>query len=106
MKQRMVAAYNLQQKGILAKGQPIRIGVDIPQKGEPLCLRIDPAGNFVLFVEVWSHPEGTKVNFQEVEFLVVPTGIVISPGSWLWYETLSAGQQIFHVYKKNQRILQ
>ena len=109
MKQRMVAGYNLQQEGVIAKGEPIRVGVKIPEAATPLCMRIDPQGNFILFCEVWSHPEGTKVNFRDVSFAMVPPGGMIPAGSWNWYETLSAGIAIFHVYQKGKfeaRIIQ
>jgi hypothetical protein len=102
MKKRMVAAYNLQQSGVLAPGEPIKVSVKIPENATPLCMRISPAGDFVLFCEVWSHPEGTKVRFRDIEFAVVAPGGTIPAGSWNWYETLSAGVQIFHVYLKGK----
>ena len=101
-KQRMVAGYNLQQDGVLAPGEPIKVKTSIPDNATPLCMRIDPQGNFVLFCEVWSHPEGTKVNFKEIEYCLVPPNGIVPPGSWNWYETLSAGVQIFHVYQHGQ----
>lgn len=100
MKQRMVAGYKLKQEGVLAPSEPIKVNVSLPINAKPLCMRIDPRGDFVLFCEVWSHPEGTQINFEEKNFCIIPPQGVVPPGSWEWFETLSAGQQIFHVYRR------
>lgn len=99
MKQRMVAGYKLQQEGVLAPGEPIRTTVSLPVNATPLCMRIDPRGDFVLFCEVWSHPEGTVINFEEHQYCMIAPQAIVPAGGWVWFETLTAGQQIFHVYR-------
>lgn len=100
MKKRMVAGYNLSQDGVIAPGEPIKGHVDLPNNSKMLCMRIDPRGNFVLFAEVWSHPEGTKINFEQHDFTLLPPGREVPPGSWEWFDTLSAGPAIFHIYRR------
>jgi len=99
-KQRMIAGYALQQNGILTPGEPIKCTVKIPVNATILDINVDGSGNFVLFAEVWSHPEGTKVNFQDLEYLIANTNKVIPPGSWYWYKTIGVGVAIFHVFQK------
>jgi hypothetical protein len=99
----MIAGYNLQQEeGILTPNEPIRCHVEIPNDATPICMRIDPQGNFVLFCDIWSHPEGTVVNFKKIEWMVAASGKVLLPGKWEWFETLAAGVAIFHIFIKGK----
>jgi hypothetical protein len=101
-KQRMMAGYTLQQNGILAPGEPIKCHVSIPQDAITRHIGIDAQGNFVLFAEVWSHPEGTKVNFREEEYLIAITNKPLAPGSWEYHSTIMAGPAVFHVFSKGK----
>lgn len=99
-KQRMVTGYNLKMDGIIAPGEPIKCTVNLPATAEKVCMRIDPSGNFVIFAMVWSHPEGTKVNFDEHDILIMPSNKPMPAGRWDYFETLSAGPAIFHIFFK------
>jgi len=99
-RQRMIAGYTLQQSGILAPGEPIKCHVSVPQDAVIRHIGIDAQGNFVLFAEVWSYPEGTKINFREEEFLIAVTNKVLAPGSWEYHSTIMAGPAVFHVFDK------
>lgn len=101
-KQRMVAGYVLQQEGVLTPGEPVKCKVDVPVTGTILNMQLDAQGQFVLFVEVWSHPEGTKVNFESHEFLIAATNKVLPPGNWKFYQTIPAGPVIFHIFAKEK----
>ncbi len=99
-KQRMIAGYTLQQEGVVVPGAPIKCTVNVPVTGEIRSIDIDAQGNFVLFVEVWSHPEGTKINFEKREYLICGTNQAISAGNWVYYKTLGAGLALFHIFHK------
>lgn len=99
-KQRMVAGYKFEREGVIAPGEPVKGKVTVPDNATILCIRIDPRGDFVLFCEVWSHPEGTQVNFREETWTIVPSNVVLPAGSWEWFETLPVGPAIMHVYRK------
>ncbi len=100
MKQRAMAGYKLQISGVFAPGEPIKCNVNLPHDAEMSCIRIDPMGDFVIFAQVWSHPVGTKVNFTEHKFLLVPSNQPLPFGTWDYVDTLSAGQSILHVFHK------
>jgi len=100
-KKRMVAGYKLQEDGIMTPGEPIKCTVNLPVKCTILDIEIDVQGNFVLFAEIWSHPEGTKINFTEHAYLIASTNKVLPPGNWEYYKTLVAGPAIFHLYGKD-----
>lgn len=100
-KQRIIAGYNLNQDGILTPGEPIKTKVSIPHDAIVRDITVDPVGNFVLFAEVWSHPEGTEVKFREVEYLVA-AGAQVIVGSWKYYKTVPAGVTIFHVFERDK----
>lgn len=107
-KQRMVAGYVLQQDGVLTPNEPIKCVVNVPVTGTILDVNVDAQGNFVLFAEVWSHPEGTKINFEKHEYLIATTNKILPPGNWKWYKTIPVGPAIFHVYNRDSgpRIVQ
>lgn len=98
MKERMIAGFNLKQTGIIANGQPIKCVATIPEKADIKDVAIDANGSFVLFAEIWSHPEGTEVRHKDVEVLICATKQVVPPGNWEHYKTLVAGLAIFHVF--------
>ncbi len=99
-KQRMMAGFALQQQGIIAPNEPIKCTVKIPHDAQVRCMQIDAKGNFVLFCEVWSHPEGTKVSFRELEYAIVAPNKVVPAGSWEYFDTLAAGPAFFCVFAK------
>lgn len=106
-KQRMIAGYALQQSGIIAPGEPIMCHVKIPHNAEPRKIQVDPNGNFVLFAEVWSHPEGTEVKFCEVEYAICQPNKVFPAGSWDYYDIVQAGPAVFIVLTRGKpKILQ
>lgn len=100
MKQRMVAGYNLKNSGIVAPNEPIKTAVEIPSNSLIRGIEIDPSGNFVLFAEVWSHPEGTEVAFETHEFVVVQPKQPLPPGSWNYFCSCVAMPLIFFVFVK------
>ena len=101
-KQRMIAGFALQKDGIITPDEPIKCKVSVPHDAQVRTIQIDAKGNFVLFAEVWSHPEGTKVTFREMEFAIVAPNKVIPAGSWEYYQTLVAGAAFFCIFTKGQ----
>jgi hypothetical protein len=101
-KQRIIAGYALKQEGVIAPGESIRCYAEIPADAPVRDIQIDMNGNFVLFAEVWSHPEGTKVNFRKVEYYIMMTGKVWPSGSWQYAKTLVSGPAVFHVLTKDK----
>ncbi len=101
-KQRMIAGFALQQVGVITPNEPITCTATIPQNAIERHLDIDAKGNFVLFCEVWSHPEGTKVNHREVAYVIAMTGKVLPPGAWDYHSTVMAGPAVFHVFSKSK----
>jgi len=99
-KQRMIAGFALQQDGIITPNEPIKCKVSIPNTATIRTIQLDAKGNFVLFAECWSHPEGTVVNFREVEYVIVAPNKVIPAGSWEYFDTLVAGAAFFCIYTK------
>ena len=99
-KQRMVVGFALQQEGIIAPNEPIKCRVKIPHDAIVRRMQIDIKGNFVLFCEVWSHPEGTKVNFREVEYAIVQPSKVVPAGCWDFFDVLAAGPAFFCIFSK------
>jgi len=99
-KQRMIAGFALQQSGIVTPNEPIKCTVKIPHNAVVRTINIDAKGNFVLFCEVWSHPEGTKVSFRDEEYCIVQPGKPIPAGSWEFFDVLSAGPAFFCVFTK------
>jgi hypothetical protein len=99
-KKRIMAGYNLQTTGIVAPGEPIKATANIPENCTPLDMHIDPNGNFVLFCEVWSHPEGTKVNFRTQEYAIVPPMTEIPHGSWVFWTMAVTGPMAFAIYTR------
>jgi hypothetical protein len=101
-KERMMAGFTLKQTGVITPNEPIVCAAQVPQNAVERHFGIDAKGNFVLFCEVWSHPEGTKVNHREVEYLIAMTGKVLPAGSWKYHSTVMAGPAIFHVFTKSK----
>ena len=105
-KQRMMAGYKLERQGVIAPGEPVKASTSVPDNAEVKCIRIDPRGDFVIFCEVWSHPEGTTVNFREETFAIVPDKVPVPAGSWDWFETLPVGPAIMHIFRKTDPTLE
>ncbi|WP_455363575.1 hypothetical protein [[Eubacterium] cellulosolvens] len=99
-KKRIMAGYNLQTTGIVAPGEPIKAIATIPDNAQVLDMHVDPNGNFVLFCEVWSHPEGTKVNFKEMEYAIVPPMTEVPHGSWEYWTMVVAGPLAFGIFTR------
>ncbi len=101
-KERMVAGYVLKQEGVIAPGEPIKCSVKVPVTATILTIEIDGGGNFVLFAEAWSHPEGTAIAFKEHSFLICGANRKLPPGNWQYFKTCVAGMGIYHLSKKKK----
>ena len=98
-KTRRVFGFTFQTEGILAPGEPIKAKVTLPTGATYRDICVDGKGNFVLFAECWSHPEGTKVNHEEHIYLIVGQGHDI-PAGWEYVRTIMTMAKVFHFFRK------
>lgn len=98
-KTRRVFGFNFKQVGVIAKGEPMKLSVQLPTGATYRDICVDGGGNFILFAECWSHPEGTVVNHDEVEFMVVGSQQDI-PAGWNYVRSIMTMQQAFHFFRR------
>lgn len=97
-KTRRMFGFNFEQlNGIAAPGEPTKLTVSLPTGATMRDICVDGAGNFILFAECWSHPEGTVVNHQVVEYLLVGSEQDI-PAGWDYVLTIMTMKQAFHFF--------
>lgn len=98
-KTRRMFGFTFQTIGIAIPGEPIRVDVNLPTDATYHDICVDGHGNFVLFAECWSHPEGTKVNHEKHEYLIVG-GQQDIPAGWKYVRSIMTIKQAFHFFKK------
>lgn len=103
MKSRMIAGYMLQTEGLVGPGLPIKASCSIPVDSTPIDLQIDPNGNFVLFVEVKSHPPGDPPDFFKYEVVVSHPNVPIDDPDLVYRWTAMRGPTIFFAFVKTDK---
>lgn len=98
-KTRRMFGFNFQTVGVMVPGDPIKTTIKLPTGAIYRSIQVDPHGNFVLFAECWSHPEGTAVNHQEFQYLIAGKDHDI-PAGFEWVTTIMTMKQVFHFFKK------
>ena len=99
-KTRRMFGFNFSTEGIVAPGEPTKLTVKLPTGATYHDICVDGStGNFILFAECWSHPEGTTVNHEEVEFLMVGSQQDI-PAGWEYVRTVMTMKQAFHFFRR------
>lgn len=98
-KTRRVFGFNFKTdtEGFAAPGEPTKLSVELPTGATFRDICVDGAGNFILFAECWSHPEGTVVNHQKHEYLLVGSSQDI-PAGWDYVLTIMTMKQAFHFF--------
>jgi len=97
-KTRRVFGFNFQTTGVIAPSEPIRAEMTLPKDATFRCVQVDGAGNFVLFAECWSHPEGTAVTHVTEEWLIVQSHDI--PAGWSYVTTIMTMNKVFHFFQK------
>jgi len=98
-KTRRIFGFNFQTDGVTAPGEPTKLTVSLPTGATYRDICVDGSGNFILFAECWSYPEGTKVNHEEVQFLLAGSQMDISAG-WDYVRTIMTMKQAFHFFRR------
>ena len=98
-KTRRVFGFNFNTVGAIAPGEPHKLSVKLPTGAIFRDICVDGAGNFILFAECWSHPEGTVVNHEEVEFLMCGSQMDV-PAGWDYVLTIMTMKSAFHFFRK------
>lgn len=98
-KTRRVFGFNFETSGVIAPGEPHKLSVKLPTGATFRDICVDGKGNFILFAECWSHPEGTAVNHEEVEFLMCGSQMDI-PAGWDYVRSIMTMTQAFHFFRR------
>lgn len=98
-KTRRIFGFNFQPDGVAEPGEPTKLTVKLPTTATYRDICVDGAGNFILFAECWSHPEGTVVNHEEVQFLLVGSQMDV-PAGWDYVRTIMTMAQAFHFFRR------
>ena len=99
-KTRRVFGFNFQTLGAMAPGEPTKLTVQLPTGATVRDICVDGStGNFILFAECWSHPEGTAVNHQEHQFMMVGSQMDV-PAGWDYVRTIMTMKQAFHFFRR------
>lgn len=98
-KTRRIFGFNFQTVGAIAPGEPQKLSVQLPTGATYRDIAVDGAGNFILFAECWSHPEGTAVNHEEVEFLMCGSQMDV-PAGWDYVTTIMTMKAAFHFFRR------
>ncbi len=91
--------FNFQTDSIVAPGEPTKLTVKLPTGATYRDICVAGDGNFILFAECWSHSEGTKVNHEEHQFLMVGSQQDI-PAGWHYVTTIMTMKQAFHFFRR------
>ncbi len=100
-KTRRMFGFNFQtEDGIVAvPGEPTKLTLKLPTGATYRDICVDGNGNFILFAECWSHPEGTKVKHHESQYLMVGSQQDI-PAGWDYVTTIMTMKQAFHFFRR------
>jgi hypothetical protein len=99
-KTRRIFGFNFETGKIATPpGKPTKLTVNLPTGATFRDICVDGAGNFILFAECWSHPEGTVVNHEEVQFLLVGSQMDV-PAGWDYVLTIMTMKQAFHFFRR------
>lgn len=97
-KTRRMFGFSFKQQGIIAPDEPIHANVTLPKGATFRNIQVDGGGNFVLFAECWSHPEGTEVTHNTSEWLIISDHDI--PAGWEWIHTIMTMNKVFHFFQK------
>ena len=98
-KTRRIFGFNFKADGVPAPGEATKLTVNLPTGATYRDICVDGAGNFILFAECWSHPEGTEVNHEEVQYLLAGSQIDI-PAGWDYVTTIMTMKAAFHFFRR------
>ena len=98
-KTRRMFGFTFQRQGVIAPNEPIKVTVNLPTGATYHSIEVDGKGNFVMFCECWSHAEGTEVNHEEHQYLIIATQKDI-PAGWDWVTTIMTIDRAFHFFKR------